>query len=109
MESVKQYIGKARAKGLDDEWIKELLVDAGWNAHEINTQLVESPDLVPPLPDKPAVPVTVTPIEHVASPAPAVQEIAVDSGGFSVRGFEYLIYYIAMGMTAFSIAALSFC
>ena len=106
MESVKRYIDKARAKGLDDEWIKELLVDAGWNAHEINTHLVESPDLVPPLPDNIAVPVTVAPVEHIGSPKPAVQEIAVVSGGFSVRGFEYLIYYIAMGMTAFSIAAL---
>ena len=97
MDSLKTYVSSAREKGMSDARIKELAVDAGWAAHDVNAALLGSDEILPPR-NTAATTKTAVPSSN--------QELTVVSGGFSVRGFEYLIYYITMGLSAFSIAAL---
>jgi hypothetical protein len=91
--ALQKYIEAARAKGHHDDRIKDDLTAAGWKARVVEAGLRgEDDDLVPPPP----------PPEAAAAepkPTPVVQNL-------STRGLEYIIMFIALGVTALSLGSL---
>jgi hypothetical protein len=89
-QALQQYIDKARDKGHQDDRIKHDLTAAGWDAAMVEAGLRgEDDDLLPPPPPPGASP----------RPLPVVQKI-------STRGLEYIIMFIALGVTAFALGSL---
>lgn len=86
------YIAAARAKGHSDDKIKTDLTAAGWNAKMVAAALNPDKDLpVPPPPPGSD--------SDSASPRAVVQSL-------STRGLEYIIMFIALGVSAFSFGSL---
>jgi hypothetical protein len=106
---IKQYIQNAREKGLDDGEIKTRLLDTGWDAHEVYQALEEDPELVPPRPEMTKSDKVYTE-EKALDSAPKsegqTKSVNVLSGGFSAKGFEYIIFFITLGIVALSLAAM---
>ena len=105
MKTLKTFIRQAREKKISDEEIKQRLLDAGWSGATVYEALESDPDLVPPPPP------AADDYSESAQKAPATEgkpdsTVNVLSGGFSSRGFEYLIYFVALGISALSIGAL---
>ncbi|MEX0919634.1 MAG: DUF5671 domain-containing protein [Candidatus Saccharimonadales bacterium] len=95
-----EYVNKARNKGLKDDDIKTRLIDAGWGVDEIYEAIDGGDDLVPPSPDlntDKSVPSSKTSSED--------KPINVITSGFSGSGFEYIIYFLALGVVAISVGA----
>jgi hypothetical protein len=90
--ALQKYIEAARAKGHKDDRIKDDLTAAGWKASVVEAGLNgEDDDLVPPPPPPGAAAET--------RPTPVVQNL-------STRGLEYIIMFIALGVTALSLGSL---
>ena len=85
-----QYIAAARKKGHSDEQIKHDLVAAGWNAKMVAASIAGESDL--PVPPPPAV-------RGEGAPRAVVQN-------FSTRGLEYIIMFIALGVSAVSLGSI---
>lgn len=83
------YIAAAHKKGHKDEQIKTDLVAAGWDSAIVAAALSPTDLPVPPPP----------PGQSSAAPRAVVQSL-------STRGLEYIIMFIAMGVSAFSFGSL---
>lgn len=84
------YIKAARKKGHDDHQIKSDLTSAGWDARAVSAALNPTDDLpVPPPP----------PDQSGGAPRAVVQSL-------STRGLEYIIMFIALGVSAFAFGSL---
>jgi hypothetical protein len=92
--ALQDYITKAREKGHSDDRIKRDLVDAGWEAAMVTAGLAGDDGLIPPPP----------PPRTGSRPA-AGQPISVVQN-LTTRGLEYIIMFIALGVTALSLASL---
>ena len=90
------YVKDARAKGLTDDVISSNLVIAGWDAHLAAACL--NADSSFPAPSGPGQPKVAPANPFVRNDAP----IAVVSN-FTTRGLEYIIMFIALGVTAISL------
>ncbi len=90
-KALTDYIAAARAKDHSDEQIKRDLIDGGWNSKIVTAALRTDDDLpVPPPPGDQ---------DNSGSPRAVVQN-------FSTRGLEYIIMFIALGVSAVSLGAL---
>ncbi len=98
-ESLLDYVKKARNKGLSDSDIKERLLAADWEANEVFAALDGGEDLVPPSPGFKNYPTQKVSNESGSQP------INVITSGFSGSGFEYIIYFLALGVVAISTGA----
>lgn len=105
---LKTYIQKAREKGLSDTEIKIRLLDTGWEAYEVYSVLEEDQDLVPPkpTPEKRACNEAVNVDKQSSELSVSNKSVNVLSGGFSAKGFEYIIFFITLGVVALSLAAM---
>jgi len=95
--ALQQYIEAARAKGHKDNRIQQDLVAAGWDAAMVQAGLKGDDDLAVPPPPPPA-----SGSGHTArsqQPQAVVQNL-------STRGLEYIIMFIALGVSAFALASL---
>jgi len=98
MESeVDKFIAKARERGLEDKYIKQKLIDAGWNERDANDVLGDGL-IVPPPPSL---------VESRAHAKPKNHEPIAVVQNLSVRGFEYAIMFISMLISAFAVGALA--
>jgi hypothetical protein len=94
--ALQEYITKAREKGHTDDRIKHDLVDAGWEASLVKAGLSGTDDdLVPPPPP----PSGHHAVSRATQPVSVVQNL-------TTRGLEYIIMFIALGVTALSLASL---
>lgn len=93
-QALKTYIDAARAKDHSDKRIKQDLVTAGWDPIMVDAGLKGEDDLVPPPPPPPADATTTA-----RSPQAVVET-------FSTRGLEYIIMFIALGVSALSLGSL---
>lgn len=91
--ALQDYITKAREKGHSDDRIKHDLVAAGWEAAMVKAGLAGDDDLIPP-PPPPSGRSSAS-----AQPVSVVQNL-------TTRGLEYIIMFIALGVTALSLASL---
>lgn len=89
------YIKKARTKGKDDETIRHNLLLAGWDKDAVEGGL--GADLDDDEVPKP--PTTAAKKTTSKEPLAVVQT-------FSPRGFEYIIMFIALGVTALSLGSI---
>jgi hypothetical protein len=89
--ALQDYITKARDKGHADERIKHDLVAAGWDAAMVKAGLAGEDDLTPPPPPP--------------KPGARPQPVAVVQN-LTTRGLEYIIMFIALGVTALALASL---
>lgn len=94
---LRDYIARARDKGLSDSDIRQRLLDAGWGGREIYLHMEDDEDLVPPSP------------RSTSSSSPDRKQdesLSVVSSGFSGSGFEYLIYFLALGIVALAVGSM---
>lgn len=96
-ETIEAFIKQARDKGLDDAEIRTRLSAGGWSDSDINAGL---DDLVVPLPPTTANPPAFHNQVHSSQPIAVVNNL-------SVRGFEYMVMFITLLTTAFSIGSLA--
>jgi hypothetical protein len=93
-QALTDYIAAARAKGHEDGRIKKDLTAAGWNTKMVTAALTGDDDLPVPPPPPPG----------ASSDAPAPPRSVVQT--FSTRGLEYIIMFIALGVSALSLGSL---
>lgn len=93
-QNIQDYVTTAREKGLGDPDIRQRLLDMGWDAAYVYEALDGSNELVPPRPQGPV------------SSNLNQGEVKVVGSGFSVSGFEYLIYFLSLGIVALAVGAL---
>ncbi|MEX0749104.1 MAG: DUF5671 domain-containing protein [Candidatus Saccharimonadales bacterium] len=96
-DKLQHYVENARKKGLDDAAIRQRLLDAGWEVGEIYTALDGDDSLVPPTPSGQ---------QSVSAHPTASGPINVVNSGFSGNGFEYMIYFLALGVVALSVGSM---
>ncbi|MEX0934332.1 MAG: DUF5671 domain-containing protein [Candidatus Saccharimonadales bacterium] len=101
-KTLSEYVNKARKKGLRDSDIKERLLDAGWGIGEVYAAIDGSDELAPPLPDSGSG--RKNPSARRES-SRGDKPINVITSGFSGSGFEYIIYFLALGVVALSVGA----
>lgn len=97
-KSITDFVVTARNKGLNDEEIRKRLLHAGWTAHEVYVATEQDPELVPPAPSGNKTE------DH--GKERHKESMNVMSGGFSGSGFEYLIYFLALGIVALASASM---
>ncbi len=98
-ETIEAFIKKAREKGLDDPEIRRRLTEGGWSDSNIDAGL---DDLMVPVPPPSGGHQEPSFHNHLSSNQP----IAV-VGNLSVRGFEYMVMFITLLASAFSIGMLA--
>lgn len=89
---LKVFIEKARSKQLTDDEIKNRLVAEGWPAQEVNRALTGDDGLDVPRPPQSSEVISRDP----SNPISVVQSL-------STRGFEYMIMFVSLWATTFSI------
>jgi hypothetical protein len=98
--SLQQYIEAARTKGHQDDRIKHDLVAAGWDPKMVSTGLAgDDDDLVPPPPPPGAGHGPSHGEDQTSRPQAVVQTL-------TTRGLEYIIMFIALGVTALALGSL---
>lgn len=103
---LKDYISKARERGIDDATIRTNLTSAGWPDADVNSALLgDVPIPVPPHHGghhqgaHPSLPHNGFAQHNSQQPIAVVQNL-------SVRGFEYSIMFITLLLSAFSVGSL---
>lgn len=87
MDSVYEYVAKARSRGLDDEAIRTRLSESGWRAEDISRIL--SDDLIPPPPPYSGQRTRTEPDDRITS-----------------VGAEWFLTLLAMGISAIAVAVI---
>jgi hypothetical protein len=88
--ALSDYVAAARKKDHSDVQIRQDLVSAGWDKKLVLAALATDADLPVPLPP---------PENDARTPRPVVQN-------FSTRGLEFIIMFIAMGVSAVALGSL---
>lgn len=88
--ALSDYVAAARKKAHSDDQIRQDLVSAGWDKKLVSAALASDADLPVPLPP---------PENDADTPRPVVQN-------FSTRGLEFIIMFIAMGVSAVALGSL---
>jgi hypothetical protein len=104
--ALRDYITTARDKGHTDDRIQRDLVAAGWEPAQVRSGLTSvgpdtADDLVPPPPPPPGQ----TGVQSHRASASHPQPVSVVQN-LTTRGLEYIIMFIALGVTALSLASL---
>lgn len=97
-ETVEAFVKQAREKGLDDGEIRRRLSNGGWPAGDIDAALDDL--TVPPPPNSQAGDMPLRHSDHSRQPIAVVSNL-------SVRGFEYMVMFITLLTTAFSVGMLA--
>lgn len=97
MQNLKEFIDKSRTKGLEDNEIRQKLLGVGWEESDVDKALGDDLDIPLP-PGKNSI--SGADNHHASQPISVVQNL-------SVRGFEYMVMFITLLASAFSIGALA--